>query len=102
MGKKKITLHDIRRDVIHVCGDVTGQEYRYAIIMLSSAMVGTSVRRLREFTGYTTAEISELRDILRTNGIWKGGKIHAGWFEKDGGVEFCCDVAVAMGYLQRA
>ena len=40
---------------------------------------------------------------LRDSGLWSRRKVRdSGWFDKDGGVSFNLDIAVAEGWLERS
>ena len=77
------------------------KQYVPALILLSSAVKGPNADRIAKFINKPRSEVREVGKRLRDNGIWNGGKLCCGWFGKDGGLEFCLDVNVACGFLNR-
>lgn len=74
-----------------------------AMILLASLVVGPSVEKVAAFLGLPRPEVLKRATRLRANGVWRGGKVRADWFDdKSGGVAFWCDCAVAEGLLVRA
>ncbi len=74
-----------------------------AIVLLSSLEVGTSIRKLREFTGLPSGLISKFSYNLRKSGVWRDSKVYADWAdEESGGVSFTLDTLVATGMMQRS
>lgn len=73
-----------------------------ALVLLSSLEVGTKVRDLARFTGVPFKRVSTFVSRLKSNGIFKGDKIYADWFDENGGISFTLDVLVATGMMARS
>jgi hypothetical protein len=73
-----------------------------AMVLIASTQVGPNVEKIAKRTGLKRAVVREYGKRIRGNGIWQGGKIACDWFDKDGGIAFWCDVAVAEGLMNRA
>lgn len=80
------------------------EAFRAGVVLLSALDVGQRPRALSEFTGYTVEEIQRYSANLRANNVWNRGRVyHSGWDdEESGGMAFWMDVAIALGYLERA
>jgi hypothetical protein len=73
-----------------------------AVVLLSGLYVGPNVRKIARFAHLPRPFVAEVGRRLRANGVWRGHKIEAGWFEKNGAYAFWLDVTVGLGYLERA
>jgi hypothetical protein len=101
---KRLTLKRIKEEVRKVtgCQDEDSEEFKAGVCMLAALQVGANADAVSKFTGYPRSLTREFGHRLRDNGVWKRGTTNADWFGKDGGIEFCCDVNVALGRMQRA
>lgn len=97
----QITIDDIRKEASKF--DLSEEETKIAVILLSSLVVGANIQRIQEFTGYDREFISGVARKLRKSGIWRKDKVDGEeWFDKkNGGVAFLCDVLVGLGYAKR-
>lgn len=50
--------------------------FKIAVILLSSAIVGTNIKKLSELTHYSSGYISKIGKYFREFKIWKNGKIN--------------------------
>jgi hypothetical protein len=102
---KKWNLQAIKKEVVRLDlqlkeGDLS---FETSVILLSSLVVGTSIKALHKFTGIPAACIRDRSRRLRAGKVWVGGKIDCDeWFEDGGGVAFICDCMVADGIMNRA
>ena len=56
--------------------------YMVATLLLSSLLVGTDVKRLSEFTGYSEAFVQDVSQKLEQAKIWQGATVNIEpWFE---------------------
>jgi len=78
--------------------------YLHALLLLSSLQVGTSIKKLAEFTHLDIGFVKKAVRLLRKSGVFVGRKISASeWFEeKTGGIAFWLDVGVAGGLIVRS
>ena len=82
--------------------DPESETFRYALALLSSAIVGPNIGRIQEFTGLPKRFLQTVSIRARTNKMWIRGKIHADWFGDNGGISFWMDVATVQGLVARA
>lgn len=98
-----LTLRKVKNEIRRMdpnCGD--GEDFKTAVVLLSSLETGPDSDALATFTGYPRKFVREIGGRLRDSGIWKNGKVYAGdWFDKDGGLAFWLDVAVGRGFMRR-
>lgn len=97
------TLKQIERAVDKSCGKEEGEARDAGRVLLASAIVGPNAQKVAKALGIPLSRVSPYARRLRDNGIWTtNGKVAANWFnEEDGGVEFACDVNVALGFMER-
>lgn len=104
--KKKPTLTMLKKEVHRLYGtkgkDAEDEAFQAGLVLLSSAFLGPCVGDIASFTKVPEEKISAWASNLERGGIWRGGKVYAEWFGKDGGVAFLCDTLVMQGLLQRA
>jgi hypothetical protein len=102
---KRPTVKQLEEEVRHIMGIKNVPDYPYFqddVVLLASAVVGPSQRKLRAFTNYPMALIKSVAQRARATGIWKGNKVNCEWFEEGhGGVAFICDSLVLAGLLKR-
>lgn len=103
----RITLNFIKREVERIDLGVKPEddEYKIAVVLLSSLRVGPNIKRLAKYTKYPRSIIAEFSKNLRKSGIWRGGKIcHSGWFDEDGsgGIAFILDCSAGLGLIERS
>ncbi len=71
-------------------------------VLLASAYHGPNADRCAKLLQLPRVQVREWGKNLAANGVWKNGRIYADWGdEKLGGIEFWCDVNVALGILER-
>lgn len=75
--------------------------FKAQVVMVSSLQVGPNVSRLAAFTGISKELITNFSRNLRKNGVWRGTRVYANWFETDGGIDFLLDTNVALGCIER-
>jgi hypothetical protein len=99
----KLTLKRIKQEVRKVtgCQDEDSDDFRAGVCLLAALQVGANADSVARFTGYPRTLVRDFAGHLRANGVWKAGVTNANWFSKDGGIEFCCDVNVALGRMNR-
>ena len=79
------------------------KEREVALILLTSAIVGPNVSGVRRVLGDPKKILNGVAERALKNGIWKKGKVMADWPSKKSGViALLLDVAVCLGYLDRA
>lgn len=77
--------------------------FQTAVMLLSSAFVGTDIDDLQEFTGYDRDFIEERAVRLVEQEVWVDGVVYSNWTDsEDGYVSFWLDVLVAEGFVARA
>jgi|SRR5882724_6174480 len=98
-----LTCAKIKRELLKIDPSLTADDsgFRAQVIMVSSLQVGPNIRKLAAFTKYPISEITKISRNLRKNQVWRGSKVHAAWFEKDGGIALACDTCVALGWIKR-
>jgi hypothetical protein len=99
-----VTLGRIQREIRKMDPALNESDgvFKSATILLSALQVGTSVRALSKFTGLPAALVKERVVRLRASNVFRrDGKIRAGWFDKDGAMDFWLDCLVAEGMMQR-
>jgi len=72
-----------------------------AVVLLSGLYVGPNGQKIARFARLSRAFVGEVARRLRANGVWRGHKIAADWFEKNGVYAFWLDVTVGLGLLER-
>ena len=78
------------------------ESYEAMAVLLSSAICGPNMRRIKTFTGYPMASVLKLGHRIRANGIWHGKRVLADWGDaEDGAIALLLDTNVALGRLQR-
>lgn len=102
MRKQKLSAEFIKREAKRVTGETSMESQ----VLLASAVVGPNLKRISKFLGINRRKsgghLSVISQNLRKSRIWHGGKVAGGgWFEKDGGLEFVLDCAVAHGFIER-
>lgn len=75
-----------------------------AVLLISSAHVGTDPFALASFTGFNIEWIAQIGERWQASGVWTDeGVAGAGWFDDEtGGIEFWLDVNVGLGHLEAA
>ncbi len=86
--------------------DPKSDNFKTAVVVLSSLIVGPNIRGLVRFTGYGRKFIRIRARRLFESGIWqKDGKIYIDWFhekwELRSTVSFWLDVLVASGEVEK-
>jgi hypothetical protein len=77
-------------------------EFKVALLLLASIVIGPDERKLSRFTRLNRAEVEFIGANLRSSGVWKDGKVRCDWFDrKYGGTAFRLDIAVGMGLLTK-
>lgn len=101
---KKVTKSVIESEVKKVTGTDPGStEFDLGCVMLTASIVGINVQKIATFLQRPKSEIQALVDMCRSTGIFKGRTIYAeDWFGENGGIGFNLDIAVAMGWVERA
>lgn len=84
---------------------VDSREIRAAVLLFATSMVGTNVRRLREFTGIPHRDIERVSYNLRANGLWlRDGTFHAPWLDDEdtlrAEITLALYVLVALGDIE--
>lgn len=104
-GEATMTLDEIKAELANVTkAGPDDAEWSAGMVLLASAMLGANEEAISQFTGVPLAEVQTFGIRLRANGVWgyDGQVATAEWFaEEVGGVAFCLDVAVAMGFVER-
>lgn len=101
---KKWDLKAIKKEVKRIDPALSegDKSFETSVILLSSLVVGTSIKALHKFTGIHAEFIRERSKRLRKGRVWVGGKVDCNeWFEGGGGIAFICDCLVADGLLNR-
>ena len=70
--------------------------YDTAVLLLSAEVVGTSVRRLVEYTGFTPRFVAARAARFRQQGIWTDQGLNYGAWEEPGG-DYAFLMAVLLG-----
>lgn len=96
------TLKKIERVVDNYCGKDEGGGRDAGRILLASAIVGAFPEKVANAFGWEVSRVIPYAKRLRKSGIWRNGKVYADWDGEDGGIGFCCDVNVALGFMERA
>lgn len=79
------------------------EAYKATVVLLSSLEVGPHIQRLKKFTGYPRELLMKFSHFLRKNGVWRGGRVYADWFdEKEGAAALIMDSLVAQGMMERS
>lgn len=79
------------------------EEYEASLVLLASAFVGTSRKKLVGLTGVHHTKVAKFSRNLREGGVWQGRKVLANWGDPaEGGIAFGLDMCVALGWMKRA
>lgn len=79
------------------------ESYKVAVVLLSSAVVGTDPLTLAQLTGYSDEWINQIGARFTENGIWVDGNVFGDWADPDvGGTSFWLDVLAGRGFLVRS
>lgn len=97
----KITVKTLNSELKRFGITPDDKQYVPALVLLSSISEGPNADSIARFIGKPRSEVRVIGKRLRDNDIWNGGKLCCNWFGKDGGVEFCLDVNVACGFMNR-
>lgn len=99
----KLTLKQIKAELHRMDRGQSEDEetFKAGVVLIASLRVGPNIRKLAKFTGYPYALIAKFAHNLRKSRVWRGGRVYANWFEKDGGVDFALDTGVAVGWMTR-
>ncbi len=98
-----MTLKEIKKEVHHLdktLKDEDDNDFKVAVVLLSSAIMGPNIKRLSKFTRYPRRWIAPLSRNMRKNKLWGKGVIYNDWFNKNGGIEFFLHCAVAQGLVE--
>lgn len=105
MKIEEASLEQVKKWVWEIEGREEGagedDAFMASVVLLSSALIGPSIKRLATFTGYPRSLISEFSKNLRASGIWIGNKVCVDWEGEGSGISFICDSLVAQGMLTR-
>jgi len=99
-----MTIQEIKNAVKEMDPNLSAREegFKFAVLLIAASQVGPTQPKLCELTRYPAGLVKKFLVNARTTGLIKGGKImHSGWFDKDGGIAFWLDVAMAQGFIKR-
>lgn len=98
----------LRRAIRADAQRLSGEKWQLAAVLLASAMVGPSADRIARLLLLPRSGCRGYARQLRAHGLWRGRRVAVSdWWEKGadgealGGLNFCLDMAIAEGYLQR-
>lgn len=99
-------LNRIIKAAKEICGDLgtTEQEFRAAVVILSSLKIGQNIKALWDFTRYPPTEILAISRNLKASGIWENGLMYfdSEWDDPDlTWLIFLLYLLVATGVVQR-
>lgn len=78
------------------------EAFKAMAVLLSSAVCGPNVVKLKRFTSYPSDLLNKFAYRLRRNGIWKGARVYADWMDpEEGGAALILDSLVAQGMMER-
>ena len=102
---RESALQSMKSDVLGVYEGLPEENYDFkaAMVLLASEMVGPSVDRIVTFLQYPRSLVQELATQFHRVKIWKGDKVQCGrWFDPHkGGIACTMDVLVARGKFIR-
>ena len=100
---KQITQTDLEKEYKKVSGvkSIESDVDRRGVIMLACCIHGPKFYILSKYLNYSHLEIKECLKRLKSCHIIQNGKMAVEWFEKNGGIAFCCDHLVVEGLLTR-
>ena len=76
--------------------------FKAGCVLLASAYHGPNADRCAKLLQLPRAVVRGWGKNLVANGVWANGKVCGAWDDdKLGGIEFWCDVNVALGYMNR-
>ena len=83
--------------------DLQDESVKAGAVLIGAFVVGPNINKIAKFIDLPRLEVQKFGRIARKNEIWVGSKINAQeYFDKEsGGVAFCCDVNVLLGYLKK-
>ena len=97
------TVTDVKRELRRIDKNLRGDEFDAGIVLLSATVVGPDREKLRVFTRLPDKTLDRIVTRCNRQGIFKGGRVSCDWMDKEGGgIAFACDIAVAVGYLNRS
>lgn len=95
-------LEKIKNRIEQELGESPGSPgYNAALVLLASARVGASIKRVAKFVHLPRREVAMFARRLTENGVWKNGRVYTYWTDKElGTVSFLLDMNVALGNLK--
>jgi len=75
---------------------------RAMAVLLAACVIGPSANRIARFLRLPRRQVRTWGRTARRSGIWRGGRVDADYFEKDGSLSLALDGAVLQGYLKRS
>lgn len=96
-----LTLEQIKAELHRLDKNQSEDEetFKASVVLLASLEVGPNVRKLAKFTGYPAQLVAKFSYNLRESKVWRGGRVYANWFEKDGDVALALDSCIAVGWM---
>lgn len=78
--------------------NLSGDEQKSGMILLTALYVGADDEKVAEATGFDVDFVKERGDNLRNSGIWVDGVTHANWEAEP--TEFLIHIGVAEGLIR--
>ena len=98
------------KEIIEIIREVDPEQsesdegFQCMVTLLAAANIGTTISKLREFTGYPQRKVRKWCMHWHKNGVFKDDRVfHSGWDEEGGAgtVAFILDSCIGMGYVGR-
>ena len=99
--KKEITLSLLSKELKKFDITPDSDEYVVGLTLLAGLHVGANADSIARFIKQPRSKVREIGKRLRKNFVWQGSKTYCDWFEKDGGVSFCLDCCIGMGWMEK-
>lgn len=98
----RITKKTVEKEIKKIV-KITPEDARWStyLFLLSSAVVGPNIKKIKKFSGLPLASVQKFSKIAHKNKIFVGNKLAVEWFEKNGGIALIADGMVLDGLLER-
>ena len=101
----KVTIQQLRKEVKRLDPNLSEEDegFSAALVLLAAGNVGTSWRKIADFTCLDPHLVKLFVSRLQRNKVFTHGKINCEWFDRENGdISFWMDVCVAQGLMNRA
>jgi hypothetical protein len=99
--RKAITLATLTKELKKFNITPDSEEYVVGLTLLGALETGANADSVARFIHQPRRIVRVIGNRLRRNKVWQGNKTCCEWFEKDGGISFCMDCSVGMGFLEK-